>query len=341
MLRVLYLDYRSFDDECWVKHYDLLSKLRQDHGCRYSESGWQEFRDRVLAFMETTPDYYRFVVLDSERIMAWAEVRIRHAGTDLQGAYFLYDGLFDKVPRELASTIGTEVARYLEQYTLSSAFSMLSSQRLADMPRLWGGTELNRIDRFLLKREKANREVIERWLEKYPRENPNLRLEFCKTIPERHLERYAATFTDFLREMPDSSNRGMPFLMDAEDVRKQEKLRNKSNSYVYTYLLLDQDDALLGHTNGFISGADPKDVYQAMTGVVSDYRGRGLSKWLKASLFMKIGEEFPENEIFTTDMRAANAPIQAVNTQMGYELDCQGSEFEIGLESLQAFLADY
>ena len=41
----------------------------------------------------------------------------------------------------------------------------------------------------------------------------------------------------------------------------------------------------------------------------------------------------------TTDMRAANAPIQKVNAELGYVLKSSGHEFEITAAGLREFLA--
>lgn len=95
---------------------------------------------------------------------------------------------------------------------------------------------------------------------------------------------------------------------------------------------------MIGHSNALIAEADPSDAYQAVTGVNREYRGCGLSRWLKAALFFKVGEDFPANKTMTTVMRATNAPIQKVNAEMGYALQSSGYEFDVTAEGLRRYL---
>ena len=143
----------------------------------------------------------------------------------------------------------------------------------------------------------------------------------------------------YIREMPTERPTEKPFELTAAEVRRDREWRRQNNYHVYTYALFDAGGAMIGHTNAQINGGDPTDVYQAMTGVNEEYRGRGLSRWLKAALFFKVGEDFPANETMTTDMRAANAPIQKVNAEMGYVLQSSGHEFELTADGLRGFLA--
>jgi hypothetical protein len=143
-----------------------------------------------------------------------------------------------------------------------------------------------------------------------------------------------------MREMPTERKTQKQFKMTVDEVKQDLEWRRKNNMYVYTYTLFDINGTMIGHTNAMINGNDPSDAYQAMTGVNREYRGRGLSRWLKAALFFKVGEDFSSNETMTTDMRATNVPIQKVNAEMGYSLISSGYEFEISVEGLSKFLKD-
>jgi len=181
---------------------------------------------------------------------------------------------------------------------------------------------------------------MKQWLDTVPRANPDLRLEFFDSVPDEYLASHTSLFVQFIRDMPTEREQETPFYMDNEEAKRQAEWHRQNNIFLYTYALFDQDNNMVAHTNASIDSSDPKDVYQSMTGVERKYRGRGLSKWLKAALFIKVGEDFPENEMMTTDMRAVHKPIQKVNAQMGYVLESQGNEYVIDLESLHRFLAD-
>jgi hypothetical protein len=135
--------------------------------------------------------------------------------------------------------------------------------------------------------------------------------------------------------MPQEREEELPFVLDRNNLRRFEETRRAARSHLYTVALLDETGTMIGHSNAFISDSNPEDVYQAMTGIDRAFRGRGLSRWLKAALFTKVGGDFPANVSFTTDMRAVNEPILRVNAQMGYELQSSGHEYRIELDRLR------
>jgi GNAT superfamily N-acetyltransferase len=193
---------------------------------------------------------------------------------------------------------------------------------------------LNILNRFQLERISAHKDLIDNWLQEFPTRYPSLRLEFHKVIPDKYLVRYAELFTQFLNEMPRERDRGRKYNISPEILRNLDEWRRKNDRFLYIFTLHDDRDNMIGFTNAMVAGHDPSNVYQAMTGVISEYRGKGLSKWLKAALFRKIGEDFPDNEFMTTDMRAVNYPIQKVNEQMGYKLISEGAEYNVSLDNL-------
>jgi len=139
--------------------------------------------------------------------------------------------------------------------------------------------------------------------------------------------------------MPREREEARPFHFNPEQVRHAEKLHEEQGSVTFTVALLDPQGKMIAHTNGLFLAAAPREVYQAMTGVSAEYRGRGLAKWLKAELFVRIGMEYPANESFVTEMRAVNEPILAINRQMGYYLEGRGHEIAIDTGALRKFVS--
>lgn len=340
MLKLLYIDNPRFTDELWQRYYELLEELHKRYNTRFTQTSWLQTKERMLSYAKAEKAYRRFVVSDGDRMVGWASLRVSNPGTSKQAAYFDFDAAFDQIPAEFAHAVAPDIVRLLEKHNCSTAHFMSTSQRTSELARMWGSRELNRIDRYRLYRADANLSMMNQWLDTVPRANPNLRLEFFDSVPDEYLASHTSLFVQFVRDMPTEREQETPFHMDNDEAKRQAEWRRQNNIYLYTYALFDQNGAMVAHTNASINGSDPRDAYQAMTGVERKYRGRGLSKWLKAVLFMKVGEDFPENETMTTDMRAVNEPIQKVNAQMGYVLESQGNEYEIGLKGLRRFLAD-
>jgi ribosomal protein S18 acetylase RimI-like enzyme len=118
-----------------------------------------------------------------------------------------------------------------------------------------------------------------------------------------------------------------------------ERLRQEQGTVLFTTALINEAGLMIGHSNVLFVGAAPAAAYQAMTGIDAAYRGRGLARWLKAELITRIGEKYPGIESLVTEMRSINEPIQAINRQLGYEIEARGHEMELPVAAVRDFVA--
>jgi hypothetical protein len=282
------------------------------------------------------------VILDGERPVGWINWRLNDPGTPQQSLHLHFDALPDKrsetPPPGVAQVIARDTITVLDKHGCDEVFFLSPSTRTTAVARSCGGEQLGRMDEYVLWRKDADTESMQQWLATLPPRNADLRLEYCEFVPDHYLERYANLFNQFILDMPLEGNAGMPFRMDADDMRRQYERCRQHDARYPTILLLDGADEIAAYTTVCVNLQNPADIFQAMTGVVRAHRGRGLSKWLKAAMFFKIGEDYPANESIRTIMRAVNEPIQSLNARMGFVLRRQGAELRITRQALSACL---
>ena len=63
---------------------------------------------------------------------------------------------------------------------------------------------------------------------------------------------------------------------------------------------------MVGLTDLNIHRPHPVRLYQGMTGVHPDWRGKRLGAWLKLAMLARIWEDFPAFEIIDTDCNVLN-----------------------------------
>ena len=337
-MNILHISDDAFTDQNWQTYYSLIETLHKKYNSPAKNIGWEKYKETVLSLCQSDPNYHRFVILDQQAMVGWADFFVRASKTPEQNASIRVDSIYENTPAEFTKIVAEELLRLMERYSINSAHMVSPSQRISAIARSWFSKELNRLDQYGLVRKHADTSLMESWLENIPRSNRTLRLKFFSPIPEKHLAVHTKLFVSYINEMPTEQETKKPFQMTVDENKLDMEWRRKNNIHVYTYALFDPNENMIGHSNAIITEADPSNVYQAMTGINREYRGRGLSRWLKASLFFKIGEDFPGNKTMTTDMRAINAPIQKVNTEMGYVLQSSGNEFEISVEGLRKLL---
>lgn len=339
MYRVIHYNDAAFTDAHWQHFYDLMVTLKDKYRAAFSQTSWQEMKERV-SILESGPiKYHMYLIYEGERLFGYGEMWMRDPGTPQMAGHIALNSLGDAIPADFARVVSEETLKLLNIYECGKIYYMTPNARISDAVRLMGGRELNRVDRYRLYRKDANVDVIKNWLETIPKENQDLTLEFFDPVPERYLQQYVDTFQHFIEDMPKEKDEKPPFTLSVDFVRKQIQWRKENDAHIYTYALINSEDRMVAHSNVSVNGKNPRDAYQAMTGIEPEYRGRGLSKWLKGELFFKVGRDYPENEMFTSDMRAINEPILAVNRQMGYVLEGNGHEFELTVDSLRKSIA--
>ena len=332
------IDNPEFTDRKWMACQEMLNNLRRKYDSLFFDIPWQRLKEQQLSLKRSDRYQHRFGVFDGEICVGWVVVQARNIGEPEQALFCSLDADYDRIPLEFNRIVAGELIRLLKAYELTELYYMGECQRTVEPAECWMGKRLNIVTRFQLERDKANNDLINQWLHDFPIKFPSLRLEFHDPIPDSYIERFTELLTQFFREMPDENNHCLDFHITPEIFRMHDKWRRENNRTLYIYTIHD-GDKMIGLTNAMIVKHDTTGVFQAMTGVISEYRGKGLSKWLKAALFRKIGEDFPDNKYMMTVMRAVNYPIQAVNAQLGYKLISEGAEYSITLENLKKFMS--
>ena len=328
----------DFTDDHWRWYHNLQQKLHERYKSYFRDIPWKEFKTEMLSEAAKEPCYYRAVIAERDSPVGWVGLRAYNFGTPEQMVFSECDALYDEIPEVIRKTVALQLTEWMDCRNLKETFIVAFGRRLTDTAVAWGGQRLNGLNEFVLYRDRANNKNLHDWLEAIPSRNENLRLELYPETPEFCLEELAVLLTDLLRDMPEEGDSGMNYTVKVEDMKKQVIWRRENKIPSYKVILFNEKNDPVAVTVAELSLANPRNAFQAMTGVRRDYRGRGLARWLKAAMFNKLGEEFPQNEKFITVMRAVNEPMQKINAQMGYILEREGAEFKIELEKMKTYL---
>ena len=91
---------------------------------------------------------------------------------------------------------------------------------------------------------------------------------------------------------------------------------------------------LVGYTQVYFYADWPGHVDQGNTGVHPDHRGHGLGRRLKAAMIDRIRRERPESFRIRTQNAFSNAPMLAINDELGFVVTAQQTVWEADVEEV-------
>jgi RimJ/RimL family protein N-acetyltransferase len=84
---------------------------------------------------------------------------------------------------------------------------------------------------------------------------------------------------------------------------------------------------------------DPETARQQNTATDPEHRGRGLAKWAKASLLLRLKDERPEVRCVRTSNAFSNEAMLAINTALGFEVVEVRTEWQGPVAAMREALA--
>jgi mycothiol synthase len=124
-----------------------------------------------------------------------------------------------------------------------------------------------------------------------------------------------------------------------EQIREFDRSRKAAGRLRRLLLAID---AATGETAGYTEmGYDPLVPHllaQAGTAVIPAHRGRGIGKWLKATMLERVLREWPGATLVRTGNADANAPMLAINKRLGFRPTWASIVYEVKIADARRYV---
>jgi len=180
-------------------------------------------------------------------------------------------------------------------------------------------------------------EMLHRWATEGQRRSPNTKLEiFDGPPPEAMWVEFAAQQMAMLNSMPFEDLDYGHIVVTADHVREWYARLQELGEQTHTALTREPDGRISALTELSSAAYRPAHIHQMFTGVHMQERGRGLGKWVKAAMLLHVRDIYPEARWVTTDNVGSNAPMLAINRQLGFKEFRVGTEYQLSRNKLAA-----
>jgi mycothiol synthase len=185
----------------------------------------------------------------------------------------------------------------------------------------------------------ADQALIERWLADGPRRAPACRLLFAAgpTPPELAAEVVAAM--NVMNTAPREDLDVSDVQMTPELLRQYDEAFSATGAQRRAYYAVDEaSGSFVGLTEIIVRPELPDRVWVGDTAVDPAHRGKGLGKWLKAAITRHVLDDLPEVRWVITENAASNAPMLAINHELGFRAVAVHTTWQIPVDELRTLL---
>lgn len=243
-------------------------------------------------------------------------------------------GVGTKLLRILATILKEKNCKYIETETIyPSGFNFCEK---------YNGKLTNIKTQSRLYLDNVDWQMIESWIKVGSKSNPEVNLECFYSAPDENLEEYCNLLSELDNEAPTlekEEDEKFTETYTPERYREFEHHLKERTYTMYSIRTVEADGNISGLTEIFYSEKNtPEEIKTGLTGVKSEYRGKGLGKWMKASMLKYIKENIPQAKYIVTGNADHNAPMLSINTRLGFKPYLQRKSYRFTIDDLLSFI---
>lgn len=321
-------------DDIWKRYFELRKECVEKLNDYMSFNTWEELKEKNTHFISTGEGIY--IIQQKENFIGYFYFFLQEKGNpDLR--YILFQSkIIGEILNDALLQLVFKEAYLFDPLSKSIAIRSINKEHDSITKKISPSIICTR-ELFELKIKESNIKKINNWLEESPKKFNNFSIQFYDELPDELLLEYCKVFRELLLDMPDNSELGS-LNITAEEEKERQENGKKINNFAYKHLIFNENNKLIAMTNVLVNKNNPKQASQFMTGVLKEYRGLGLSKWLKAAMYKKLTDDFPSLEKIHTETHPENHASRELSKQMGYIKTGIEKDFLLTIKSTKDFI---
>lgn len=274
--------------------------------------------ERFNNFLSRFKDQNKLFIMEVEETINGILTFTKQKAWDATDQYVLEISITNK---NIEEGISKEVVKLVE--ALSTEYSPIAlnlyNHELDEaVKKLNGKIRLNS-QCYSLRKEDIDIDKLNNSIEQLNVKNKDLTINCFIDVPEEYIEGYCKLFMDGTGDMPDVKEEGFIWCnITPEYVKGMKEGNKKNNGTHHCCLVLNSNNEVIGMSNVIVNNNDSRYPYQFMITVKKEYRGRGIGKWMYASIYKKLYETIDFEKVYLYH-HPTNKPAIDVSEFTGYK----------------------
>lgn len=183
-------------------------------------------------------------------------------------------------------------------------------------------------------------EMVTSWADAGPTRSPETTLHwYVNQIEASILDVYCKFYTEVFNQQPFGTMALQDVVFTADEFRDREARVVDVHGQWVTAVSQEANGDISGMTEMFYFPDRRHLINQGLTGVGEAYRGRGLGKWLKAAMLLRVRDDFPQVSVVSTGNATTNEAMLSINRRLGFKEHKESENFQIAVDDVKAYLA--
>lgn len=323
------LPIQQLTEQQWRDYFDFFRRITHRYMPRDWVGEWKTFRDRRLASLSVLPSS-AYVFFDTSGPLAWLRCVVE--GDRLCFYWGMGPGKPDPpFIQAWFRTLVTDMDRFEHKRAFIESY-IPQTQVLANQAH---ATRINQRYCYSFFQKTADFRALEMQVATCIQQHTGYQFLLYRDRPDEMLEAYVALYDRVAQDIPRSDKSEKPYASWRPDALRRLNQSNRlTGNTTYTGVIFSPAGQMVALTDVNLHSLHTQRLYQGMTGVHPDYRGRGLAVWLKLMMLLRLYQDFPDFEQIDTDCNALNVPMQRLNESVGYVRSGEGAEYRFEREDI-------
>lgn len=331
MYKTITIDkYSDMSEAQWKKFYDFRLLLDERVNAQTPFRSFSKLKEILPTMFD---DNVRMVIIsEGDKFVAVVQL-IRLAKISFYNARL--DVFFSSLLYDISPKMVSMIKKVIADFKLKDepVYFQATGYKYAELVKSLSGKLANDSLSFKLDVADIIWENVDQWYKDGRKNNAGLTLRLFKGLPKnkKHAQELLDLWKKADTDIPNEDN--YYDISDRSFINDTLDYAAKHNGINYFYVLFEKkSNRMIGLTNVSFYTKGSGYAGQGISGILPEYRNRGLCKYLKAAMLKKLLKEHPEIlKGIRTAVNNNNYPILRITKLMGFRFTGNSVSYKLGV----------